>query len=661
MSASNSKADEVFGAALAIEDAVERAAYLQQACGDDAALRAEVESLLASSAQAGAFLETPAQADAARVDGADGGREGMVAPPEQPGERIGRYRLLEKIGEGGMGVVWMAEQEEPMRRRVALKIIKLGMDTKEVIARCEAERQALAMMDHANIAKVFDGGAAESGRPYFVMELVRGVRGTDYCDQQGLSTTQRLELFMQVCQAVQHAHQKGIIHRDLKPSNILVTVNEGVAVTKVIDFGIAKATDQRLTDKTLFTRFLQFMGTPAYMSPEQAELASVDIDTRSDIYALGVLLYELLTGHTPFDTKELLKQGYDAVRRTIRDVDPPKPSTRLKQKRLLQSGASSTSQIANRKSEIDPDLDWIVMKCLEKDRGRRYETANTLVADVQRHLDHKPILARPPSVFYQWQKFLRRHRTMVRATAVLASGLVASWPIALVVVRTHRNRLAVLEAKADAWDYQRPTLNPPERREAMLRSIETSVSNLVRREGASNVDRRNLTYEMARAYLHSQRFAEAEKLYRDYLAPLRATGLTNHSQLSGVLSGLTQALQGQGKYAETEPLLREYLAIVEQRPDDDWHIGKVRARLGSVLLGQKKFREAEPILIQGYERMVRAERPVAKEIRQLRVPYETQAGEWIIQLYLEWGKRALADEWRKRVASATNAAEASTK
>ncbi|MCW5550755.1 MAG: serine/threonine protein kinase [Verrucomicrobiae bacterium] len=345
---------------------------------------------------------------------------------EKPGDEIGRYKLLQKIGEGGCGVVYMAEQAEPMRRRVALKVIKLGMDTAHVIARFEAERQALALMDHPNIAKVFDAGATDTGRPFFVMELVRGIRITDYCDQHQLAVPERLGLLIQVCQAVQHAHQKGIIHRDLKPSNILVTLHDSVPVPKVIDFGIAKATTgQRLTDKTLFTAFEQFIGTPAYMSPEQAEMSGLDIDTRSDIYSLGVLLYELLTGSTPFDPKDLAASGLDALRKTIREKVPLRPSTRLTQ---LQHDLNP--QIQNRKSQIANDLDWIVMKCLEKDRTRRYETANGLAADLKRHLANEPVTARPPSRWYEFQKTVRRHKVGFAATAAvmlaLALGVVTS-------------------------------------------------------------------------------------------------------------------------------------------------------------------------------------------------------------------------------------------
>jgi tetratricopeptide (TPR) repeat protein len=347
----------------------------------------------------------------------------FVPLTEKPGDRIGRYKLLEMIGEGGCGVVYMAEQQEPVRRRVALKVIKLGMDTRQVIARFEAERQALALMEHPNIAQVYDDGATENGRPYFVMELVKGVPITRYCDGNCLSTQQRLHLFVQVCQAIQHAHQKGIIHRDIKPTNILVAEHDGVPVPKIIDFGIAKATtDQQLTDKTLFTAVEQFIGTPAYMSPEQAKLSGLDIDTRSDIYSLGVLLYELLTGRTPFEAKRLFQVGLDEVRRIIREEEPLRPSTRLQ----TLDAAEQTTVAKNRQSDrpkiillVRGDLDWIVMKALEKDRARRYETANSLAMDLQRFLENEPVSAAAPSAGYRLRKFVRRHRA-----GTLAAGLV---------------------------------------------------------------------------------------------------------------------------------------------------------------------------------------------------------------------------------------------
>jgi eukaryotic-like serine/threonine-protein kinase len=406
--------EEIFSAARDLP-AQARTAFLRRACGGDAALRQQADSLLAAHEQAGQFLQPTVALSA------------PSALAGKSGDRIGRYKLLEQIGEGGFGVVWMAEQEEPVRRRVALKIIKLGMDTKEVVARFEAERQALAMMEHPNIARVFDGGATDTGRPYFVMELVKGIPITSYCDAIKLAPRERLELFMQVCQAVQHAHQKGVIHRDLKPSNILVTVQDDKPVPKVIDFGVAKATQARLTEKTVFTRFRQWIGTPSCMSPEQAGLGSLDIDTRSDIYSLGVLLYELLTGRTPFDTQKLLENGYEAVMRTIREDDPPKPSTRLSTlagEELSAVAASRSAEPARLNRLVRGDLDWIVMKALEKDRKRRYETANAFARDVEAYLGQEPVSAAAPSAAYRARRFIARNRMAVGFSTALAMTLV---------------------------------------------------------------------------------------------------------------------------------------------------------------------------------------------------------------------------------------------
>jgi len=419
---------EIFNSALERATLAERAAYLDGACGEDGELRAQVEVLLRSHDQAGGFLPAEdAKPESGALTKAFGMTTGLVLVTEMPGDHIGRYKLREKVGEGGCGVVYVADQLEPVRRRVALKVIKLGMDTKLVIARFEAERQALAMMDHPNIAKALDAGATGTGRPYFVMELVRGIKITDYCDQNKLPTRERLDLFIKVCLAIQHAHQKGIIHRDIKPSNILVTLHDGVPVPKIIDFGIAKATEGKLTDVTVYTELHQFIGTPAYMSPEQAGMSGLDIDTRSDIYSLGVLLYELLTGGTPFDAKALLQSGLDAMRKTIRETEPLRPSTRLGT--MLHAELTA---IAQRHGAEPPrlvhlicgDLDWIVMKSLEKDRTRRYETANGLAMDIQRHLSNEPIVARPPSSAYRFQKLVRRNKLAFTAAGVVAAAVV---------------------------------------------------------------------------------------------------------------------------------------------------------------------------------------------------------------------------------------------
>jgi serine/threonine protein kinase/WD40 repeat protein len=400
-----------------------RASFLENACAGDIVLRQRLEALLAADEQSNGVLGEPAPAVRGTM------KIGFAEVPDETiGQKIGHYKILEKVGEGGCGVVYVAEQTEPVRRRVALKVIKLGMDTKQVVARFEAERQALAMMDHPNIAKVLDAGATETGRPYFIMELVRGIRITDYCDQNNLSTKERLDLFIKVCQAIQHAHQKGIIHRDIKPSNILVTLHDGVPVPKVIDFGIAKATtDQRLTDKTIYTQLQQFVGTPAYMSPEQAEMSGLDIDTRCDIYGLGVLLYELLTGRTPFDTQELMSQGIDAMRKTIREREPARPSTKLatlKGDELTTTAKRRSIESSRLANLLRGDLDWIVMKCLEKDRTRRYETANGLAFDLKRHLNNETVLARPPSSTYRFQRMVRRNKLTFAAIGAVAVALV---------------------------------------------------------------------------------------------------------------------------------------------------------------------------------------------------------------------------------------------
>ena len=431
--------------ALAVgKPASERESFLQAVCGSDLLLRQRLEALLAAHEHPETLLATQADTVRLREDASSFGKASedasarharlaikfdlAHAPDEAVGQTLGRYKLLERVGEGGCGVVYVAEQTEPVRRRVALKVIKLGMDTKQVVARFEAERQALAMMDHPNIAKVLDAGTTDLGRPYFVMELVRGIKVTDYCDQANCTTNERLDLFIKICQAIQHAHQKGIIHRDIKPSNILVTLHDGVPVPKVIDFGIAKATEGRLTDNTVYTQLHQFIGTPAYMSPEQAEMSGLDIDTRSDIYSLGVLLYELLAGSTPFDGRELMASGIDAMRKTIREKEPQRPSTRF-----ATLGADQLTTTAKRRSadsskllhQLKGDLDWIVMKCLEKDRQRRYETANGLAADITRHLNNEPVTARPPSAVYRFQKAFRRNRPVFAAAAAVATALVA--------------------------------------------------------------------------------------------------------------------------------------------------------------------------------------------------------------------------------------------
>ncbi len=452
MAEPSDRAREVIAEAM-LRPAEQRAAFIERACAGDDTLLARVQSLMPAMDEAAAAeslaltSHAPSHTSAPTVFSA----RGPAGPSEGPGTVIGPYKILQLIGEGGFGSVFMAEQEKPVRRRVALKVIKLGMDTRQVVARFEQERQALAMMDHANIAKVLEAGATETGRPYFVMEFVQGDPITLYCDRNNLSIVERLRLFAQVCNAVQHAHQKGIIHRDIKPSNVLVSTQDGKPLVKVIDFGIAKATGARLTEMTLFTEHKTFIGTPEYMSPEQAE-GSLDIDTRTDVYSLGVLLYELLTGATPFDGKELRSAAYGEMQRIIREVDPPKPSTRVSLGRdtIAKVAASRRLEPSSLGSAVRGELDWIVMKALEKDRRRRYETANGLAMDIQRYLNGEAIVAAPPSNAYRFRKFVRRHKGIALSGAAVAAALLIglvgfAWQAR--VARDQRDRAVAAEAE----------------------------------------------------------------------------------------------------------------------------------------------------------------------------------------------------------------------
>jgi serine/threonine protein kinase len=458
MSVLAQQAAEIFDAVVALPTAAGRAAYLSAACGQNAALRSEVEQLLQHDNAAGSFLESPAVGLGATADSAPPNhaepQTSAAAPAEHPGTVIGPYKLLEQVGEGGMGTVWMAQQTEPVKRLVAVKLIKPGMDSRQVIARFEAERQALALMDYPNIAKVHDAGTTPDGRPYFVMELVKGVPITRYCDERRLTPRQRLELFVPVCQAIQHAHQKGIIHRDLKPSNVLVALYDDRPVPKVIDFGVAKATGQQLTEQTLHTGFGAVVGTVEYMSPEQAGFNQLDVDTRSDIYSLGVLLYELLTGSPPFTRKELERAGMLEMLRVIREQEPSKPSTKLSTAEGLPTlAANRGTEPAKLTKLVRGELDWIVMKALEKDRNRRYDTANGFAADLLRYLADEPVQACPPSAVYRLRKFARRHRTslaialgLVFMVLLTIIGLAVS---TLLIYREQQRKEAALEAAAD--------------------------------------------------------------------------------------------------------------------------------------------------------------------------------------------------------------------
>jgi serine/threonine protein kinase len=604
---------EIFLEALEMAAPEARAAYLQAACGQDVALRRRVEELLKEHFSNDTLLAGPA------LEG-PGPAATVPFTDAAPAQMIGRYKLLEVIGEGGFGEVWMAEQREPVKRRVALKIIKLGMDTRAVVARFEAERQALAIMDHPNIAKVLDGGATNTGRPYFVMELVKGVALTKYCDDHGLDTEARLRIFMDVCAAVQHAHQKGIIHRDLKPSNILVAVDGAKVIPKVIDFGIAKATQQELTDKTLYTQFQQFLGTPAYMSPEQAGLSGLDIDTRSDIYSLGVLLYELLTGRPPFDPTTLFKAGVEEIRRIIREQEPQRPSTRLS----TLSADELTTLGRNRKADprklaiiLRGDLDWVVMKALEKDRNRRYATANGLAADLDRYLKQEPVSAVAPSFSYKAGKFIRRNRRGVAMAAAIAGLLVAgiaatTW---LAVVATRARDVAARESlrSFEVAQFLKAMLEgvgPARARgrdTTMLREI---LDTAAQRVGTRLTNQPDVQFELSsiigRTYMAAGSAAEAERLDRAALGLAQRLYGPEHTNLVATLEELGGLLNDVGRQSEATNVLRQALAMSRNLVGDDHPLtaGCMR-RLGIIEADLGHYAEAERLLIPAVSTLTR--------------------------------------------------------
>jgi serine/threonine protein kinase/tetratricopeptide (TPR) repeat protein len=578
MNAEFQRVKEVFLAALE-KDAAGRPAFLAEACGSDADLRRQVDGLLAQHASAGSFLEGPAGDPSPTID---------EHASELQGTIIGPYKLLQQIGEGGMGTVFMAEQNHPVQRKVALKIIKPGMDSHQVIARFEAERQALALMDHANIAKVFDAGTTAEGRPYFVMELVRGVPLTRYCDEHHLPPKQRLQLFVPVCQAVQHAHHKGIIHRDLKPSNVLVAEYDDKPVPKVIDFGVAKATGPKLTELTMYTEFGQVVGTLEYMSPEQAKLNALDIDTRSDIYTLGVLLYELLTGTTPFEQKRLKQVAFDEVLRIIREEEPPRPSTRLDTTEQLPAIAANRGLEPKRLSGlVRGELDWIVMRALEKDRNRRYDTASALAADIERYLADEPVHACPPSAWYRLRKAVHRHKSQVAAAVamlvlVVLGAAASMWQAIRATRAEHRTSEALT----------RVTAAQAQTREALDALTEDVVETMFMKQNELGEKEHAFLRKVAAFYeaFSEESASSAEALF------MRAKGHYTIAYLRGLLGERRDSVAG---FRRAEAMLEQ---LVSEFPEEAVYRNKLARTEGNLAVALAKMgnqADAEPVLLRG--------------------------------------------------------------
>jgi serine/threonine protein kinase/tetratricopeptide (TPR) repeat protein len=579
---------------LAEVAAADRPAALDRACGDDVELRQRVEALLKAHDAPGSLLDEAALS-LGLAQGPAREPEGANPPVEAIGTKIGPYQLLQKLGEGGMGAVWVAEQNVPVKRRVALKVIKPGMDSAQVLRRFEAERQALALMDHTNIAKVFDGGATEAGRPYFVMELVKGVPITRYCNELHLPIRERLELFIPICQAIQHAHQKGIIHRDIKPSNVLVCMQDGRPVSKVIDFGVAKATSQRLTEESMYTEIGQVIGTLEYMAPEQAELRALDIDTRADVYALGVLLYELLTGTTPLCRKRLKEAAFAEMLRIIREEEPQRPSTRLteSQDSLVGLAAQRRTEPAKLARAVRGELDWIAMRCLEKDRTRRYETASALARDIERHLTNEPVEACPPRASYRLRKFLRRNRGPVLAgTVVLLALVLGVAGTTFGLVRAERQRREAERAREDA---------------AMQRDL--AQANETKALTAAVAERQAKVREAEQRTRAEKAFKQAREALDAMTSAVAEASLSSQREISG----------------EQKKLLGEaliyYKEFAGRKADDEqsrartaeaaYRVGQVEHRLGHMAEAAAAFRQA----CEGFTRLA-AEFPAVADYRQ---------------------------------------------